>query len=90
MLASSTFGHRSASASGSVSPAAARSRALATASASEPRLRAALARVRVAAIGPIVDEALAARGVRIDVMPEKAFVMRRLVDALAAALGPGA
>jgi uroporphyrinogen-III synthase len=46
------------------------------------------ARVRVAAIGPIVDEALAARGVRIDVMPEKAFVMRRLVDALAAALGP--
>jgi len=61
---------------------------VAAASASEPQLRAALGRVRVAAIGPIVDEALAARGVRIDVMPEKAFVMRRLVDALAAALGP--
>ena len=54
----------------------------------EARLRDGMARVRVAGIGPIVDEALAARGVRIDVMPEKAFVMRRLVDALAAALGP--
>jgi len=61
---------------------------VAGAAGSEPQLRAGLARVRVAAIGPIVDEALAARGVRIDVMPEKAFVMRRLVDALAAALGP--
>ena len=62
--------------------------AVAAASGAEARLRAGMARVRVAAIGPIVDEALAARGVRIDVMPEKAFVMRRLVDALAAALGP--
>ena len=56
----------------------------------EPALRAALARVRVAAIGPIVDGALASRGVRVDVEPEKAFVMRRLVSALAAALGPRA
>jgi uroporphyrinogen-III synthase len=63
---------------------------VAAATAAEARLRDGLARVRVAAIGPIVDEALAARGVRIDVMPEKAFVMRRLVDALAAALGPRA
>ena len=63
---------------------------VAAASGAEARLREGLARVRVAAIGPIVDEALAARGVRIDVMPEKAFVMRRLVDALAAALGPRA
>ncbi len=63
---------------------------VATASGAEARLREGLAHVRVAAIGPIVDEALAARGVRIDVMPEKAFVMRRLVDALAAALGPRA
>jgi uroporphyrinogen-III synthase len=62
--------------------------AVASAAGAEQRLREGLARVRVAAIGPIVDEALAARGVRIDVMPEKAFVMRRLVDALAAALGP--
>jgi uroporphyrinogen-III synthase len=56
----------------------------------EATLRAGLARVRVAAIGPIVDGALAARGVRIDVEPDKAFVMRRLVSALATALGPRA
>jgi uroporphyrinogen-III synthase len=61
---------------------------VAVATGSEARLRDGLARVRVAAIGPIVDEALATRGVRIDVMPEKGFVMRRMVDALAAALGP--
>lgn len=54
------------------------------------RLRAALARVRVAAIGPIVVEALGARGVRIDVRPDKAFVMRNLVAALVEALGPRA
>jgi uroporphyrinogen-III synthase len=47
-----------------------------------------LARVRVAAIGPIVVEALAARGVRAAVVPEKSFVMRRLVNALVEALGP--
>jgi uroporphyrinogen-III synthase len=56
----------------------------------DDRLRAALARVRVAAIGPIVVEALGARGVRIDVQPDKAFVMRNLVAALVAALGPRA
>lgn len=54
----------------------------------EERLAAGLARVRVAAIGPIVIEALAARRVRVDVMPEKSFVMRRLVNALVEALGP--
>jgi uroporphyrinogen-III synthase len=53
----------------------------------ETRLRAALAGVRVAAIGPIVVEALGARGVRLDVVPDKAFVMRNLVGALVAALG---
>jgi uroporphyrinogen-III synthase len=51
-------------------------------------LGAGLERVRVAAIGPIVVEALAARGARIDVVPEKNFVMRRLVNALAETLGP--
>jgi len=56
----------------------------------EATLRAGLARVRVAAIGPIVHGALVSRGVRVDVEPEKAFVMRRLVSALAVALGPGA
>jgi uroporphyrinogen-III synthase len=54
----------------------------------EDRLRAGLGRVRVAAIGPIVVESLEARRIRIDVVPEKAFVMRRLVDAIADALGP--
>jgi uroporphyrinogen-III synthase len=54
----------------------------------EARLRAALARACVAAIGPIAVEALGKRGVRSDVVPEKGFVMRRLVNALAAALGP--
>jgi len=53
----------------------------------EARLRAALTGVRVAAIGPIVVEALGARGVRIDVVPDKAFVMRNLVAALVSALG---
>jgi len=53
----------------------------------EDALRAGLARIRVAAIGPVVDEALRARGVRIDVVPEKGFVMRRLVNALAEAFG---
>jgi uroporphyrinogen-III synthase len=54
----------------------------------EPRLAEGLARVRIAAIGPIVVEALAARGVRADVVPEKSFVMRRLVNALVESLGP--
>jgi uroporphyrinogen-III synthase len=56
----------------------------------EDRLAAGLARARVAAIGPVVVEALAARGARADVVPEKGFVMRRLVNALAESLGPRA
>ncbi|HXU63661.1 MAG TPA: uroporphyrinogen-III synthase [Polyangia bacterium] len=62
--------------------------AVATAAGAEPSLRAALTRTRVAAIGPIAVEALAGHGVRADVVPEKGFVMRRLVNALAEALGP--
>ncbi len=54
----------------------------------EQRLRAALADARVAAIGPIAVDTLARHGVRIDVVPERGFVMRRLVNALADALGP--
>ena len=49
-----------------------------------------LGRARVAAIGPIVVEALGARGVRAAIVPEKSFVMRRLVNEIVAALGPGA
>lgn len=41
---------------------------------------------RTAAIGPVVKDALIARGVRPDVVPEKAYVMKRLVAAIAAAL----
>jgi uroporphyrinogen-III synthase len=54
----------------------------------EERLARGLARVRVAAIGPIVLEALASRRVRVDIMPERSFVMRRLVSVLVEALGP--
>ncbi len=54
----------------------------------DERLHAGLGRIRVAAIGPIAVESLEARRVRVDIVPEKSFVMRRLVDALAAALGP--
>jgi uroporphyrinogen-III synthase len=54
----------------------------------EKRLQAGLGRIRVAAIGPIAVESLQARRVRVDVVPEKGFVMRRLVDAIAGALGP--
>lgn len=53
----------------------------------EPRLAAGLARVKVAAIGPIVVDALGARRVRIDIVPEKSFVMRRLVQSIVDALG---
>ena len=62
--------------------------AVAAGAGAEPSLRAALARTRVAAIGPIAVEALAGHGVHADVVPEKGFVMRRLVNALADALGP--
>jgi uroporphyrinogen-III synthase len=54
----------------------------------EDQLARGLDRVRVAAIGPIVADALGARRTRIDIMPEKSFVMRRLVNSLVEALGP--
>jgi uroporphyrinogen-III synthase len=53
----------------------------------EPNLRAALKRTKVAAIGPIVREALEDRGVRIDVVPEEPFVLKRLTTAIAKAAG---
>jgi uroporphyrinogen-III synthase len=52
----------------------------------EDRLARGMDRVLVAAVGPIVVEALAARGVRAGVVPEKSFVMRRLVNAIVEAL----
>ncbi len=62
--------------------------AVAAAGGAEPKLRAGLGRTRVAAIGPIAVEALGTHGVRADIVPEKSFVMRRLVNALDEALGP--
>lgn len=44
--------------------------------------------VRIAAIGPIAAETLRRHGVEPTIVPEKAFVMKRLVLAIAAALGP--
>ena len=51
----------------------------------ESDLQAGLARSRVAAMGPIVVEALHARGVRVDIVPEGHFVMKRLTGAIVAA-----
>jgi uroporphyrinogen-III synthase len=52
----------------------------------EADLRAGLARSRVAAMGPIVVEALLAHGVRVDIVPQGHFVMKRLTDAIADAI----
>jgi uroporphyrinogen-III synthase len=53
----------------------------------EDRLRQGLDRVKVAGIGPIVRECLEDRAVRIDIMPEEPFVMKRLTAAIAAKVG---
>jgi uroporphyrinogen-III synthase len=55
----------------------------------EPQLRAGLKRTKVAAIGPIVRETLEDRGVRIDIIPEEPFIMKRLSAAISAAMGTG-
>jgi uroporphyrinogen-III synthase len=56
----------------------------------EPELRRGLERTLVAAIGPVAAEALRDRGCEPHVPPEKPFVMKRLVNAIVAALsGPG-
>jgi uroporphyrinogen-III synthase len=54
---------------------------------SESALVSALARTRVAAIGPIVDAALVERGVRVDILTDKPFVMKHLVGLIAEKLG---
>jgi uroporphyrinogen-III synthase len=53
-------------------------------------LTAGLGRTKVAAIGPIVAEALEDRGVRPAITPEEPFVMKRLSSAIARALRGGA
>jgi uroporphyrinogen-III synthase len=52
----------------------------------EPALREGLRRSRVAAIGPVAVEALEDRGVRVDIVPEQPFVMRRLIAAIVASV----
>ncbi|HEX3694735.1 MAG TPA: uroporphyrinogen-III synthase [Polyangia bacterium] len=53
----------------------------------EAALGAGLSRVKVAAIGPIAVEALQLRGARVDIVPEKSFVMKRLVQRIVEVLG---
>ena len=48
----------------------------------------ALERVEVAAIGPVVADALARHGVEVRLMPEESFFMKPLTTAMADALGP--
>lgn len=53
----------------------------------EDKLKNGLARVKVAAVGPVVAEALRNIGARIDMMPEESFFMKPLVNEIVAALG---
>jgi uroporphyrinogen-III synthase len=53
----------------------------------EARLRQGLERTRVAAVGPVVAEALRERGAAVHVCPEQGWVMKNLVRQLARGLG---
>lgn len=59
---------------------------VARARALETTLNAGLAHVRVAAIGPIAAETLQRHGITPAIVPEKAYVMKRLVSAIVAAV----
>jgi len=52
-----------------------------------PQVQAALARTRVAAVGPIVADALARHSVHVASMPQDSFFMKPLTSALEAAFG---
>jgi uroporphyrinogen-III synthase len=54
----------------------------------EARLRAALARTRIAAVGPVVAAELERQGLSVAIMPREAFFMKPLVAAIVAALSP--
>jgi uroporphyrinogen-III synthase len=56
--------------------------------AAEPALRTGLQRVKVAAVGPLVADALRQHDVRVDLMPQDSFFLKPLVNELADALGP--
>lgn len=51
------------------------------------RLRAALGRTRIAAVGPVVGQALAEAGGEVAVMPAESFHMKPMVNAVLAAIG---
>ena len=59
---------------------------LAAAAGRQAVLAAALARTRIAAVGPVVAEAVAAAGGRVAVMPAGNFHMKPMVNAILAAL----
>jgi uroporphyrinogen-III synthase len=57
----------------------------------EPRLRAALARTKIASVGPVVSDELTARGLRTDIYPaHDSYFMKPLISAMGQALGRGA
>lgn len=60
--------------------------ALARAAKAEQRLREALARTKIAAVGPVVAAELERQGLTVAIMPQGAFFMKPLVSAIIAAL----
>ena len=60
---------------------------LARADSLEDRLRTGLSRTTVAAVGPLVAEALRARGAKVDLMPEDSHFLKPLTQSLVDALG---
>jgi uroporphyrinogen-III synthase len=64
-----------------------RLREVAAASGREAALRAALARTTIAAVGPVVAEAIEEAGGRVAVAPPQSFHMKPMVNAIVAALG---
>lgn len=54
----------------------------------ETALAQALARTRIAAVGPVVRDALAARGVATGLMPQESYFLKPLTNLLAETLGP--
>jgi uroporphyrinogen-III synthase len=64
-----------------------RLRDVAAASGRAPALRTALARTRIAAVGPVVAEAIAEAGGLVTVAPAQSFHLKPLVNAIVAAIG---
>ncbi len=52
-------------------------------------LKAALARICVAAVGPVVAEALTAQGIKVDLMPTESYFLKPLTSRLVEVLGKG-